>query len=125
MNYKMIKERLLELAEDGYREFSASLTPGKDNILGVRLPALRKLAKEIAKGDFRQYLKEAKDDTFEEVMLQGMVIGACKADIEEVLHLTANFIPKIDNWAVCDSFCSSLKITKTLKQSMGFFNSLS
>ena len=45
-------------------------------------------------------------------MLQGMVIGACKADIEEVLHLTANFIPKIDNWAVCDSFCSSLKITK-------------
>lgn len=112
MNYKMIKERLLELAEDGYREFSASLTPGKDNILGVRLPALRKLAKEIAKGDFRQYLKEAKDDTFEEVMLQGMVIGACKADIEEVLHLTANFIPKIDNWAVCDSFCSSLKITK-------------
>ena len=52
MNYKMIKERLLELAEDGYREFSASLTPGKDNILGVRLPALRKLAKKIAKGDF-------------------------------------------------------------------------
>ncbi|NLY19288.1 MAG: DNA alkylation repair protein, partial [Clostridiaceae bacterium] len=95
---------------------------------------LRKLAKEIAKGDWRLFLSEyglnpasvadgsvtdrnvIKDkdggkvyEYFEEIMLQGMVIGAAKADIEEILDYVAAFVPKIDNWSVCDSFCISLK----------------
>lgn len=111
-----IREQLNILADEQYRKFSSSLTPGKDNIIGVRLPLLRKLAKEIVKGDWREYLDYATSNTFEEVMLQGMVIGYLKADIELVLALTKDFIPLIDNWAVCDSFCSSLKITKVYKE---------
>ncbi len=107
-----IREQLEELAEEKYRIFSSSLTPGKDNILGVRIPLLRKIAKKIVKGDWRTYLLQAKEDSMEEVMLQGMVIGYCNADIEEVLKLTRNFIPKIDCWPVCDGFCGGLKITK-------------
>jgi 3-methyladenine DNA glycosylase AlkD len=45
-----------------------------------------------------------------------MVIGKCKADIDEVLTLTAGFIPKIDNWSVCDSFCSGLKVAKQYRE---------
>lgn len=104
-----IRKQLEELAEEKYRKFSSSLTPGKDNILGVRLPLLRKMAAKIVKGDWRSYLKEAADDSMEEVMLQGFVIGACGADLEEKLSLAADFIPKIDCWSVCDSFCSGLK----------------
>lgn len=108
-----IKEQLQELSEEKYRSFTASLNPGKENILGVRLPLLRKLAKNILKGDYEAYLKEAGDDTMEEVMLQGMVIGGCKADPEEKLRLARRFIPKIDCWSVCDSFCSSFKLANT------------
>jgi 3-methyladenine DNA glycosylase AlkD len=104
-----IREQLNELAEEKYRIFSSALTPGKDNILGVRLPLLRKLATQILGGDWRLYLEEAKNDTMEEVMLQGLVIGGCKADIEEILQLATNYIPKIDCWSVCDCFCGGLK----------------
>ncbi len=105
----------MALAEEEYRQFSSTLTPGCKNILGVRLPKLRIMAKTIAKGDWRSYLAEAGADTFEEAMLKGMVIGYIKADLEEILTLTEEFIPLIDNWAVCDSFCSGLKITKKHK----------
>ncbi len=71
------------------------------------------MAKNIAKGDWRTYLDHAAEsDYFEEIMLQGMVIGYVKTDIEDILHYTAAFITKIDNWSVCDSFCTGLKFTK-------------
>lgn len=116
-----IREQLEELAEEKYRIFTSSLTPGKENILGVRIPLLKKMASKLAKGDWQSYLTQAKDDSMEEVMLQGMVIGYCKADIEEVLEWSKNFVPKIDCWSVCDSFCSGLKITKTHKERMWEF----
>ncbi|MBN2984589.1 DNA alkylation repair protein [Cohnella algarum] len=104
-----IRERLLELADENYRTFSASLIPNIGNVLGVRLPELRKLAKAIAKGDWRSYLASADNDYFEETMLQGMVIGYAKTGVEERLRLVADFVPKIDNWSICDSFCVGLK----------------
>jgi len=105
-----IKEQLKELSEEKYRSFSSKLTPGKENILGVRLPLLRKLVKELLKGDWREYLNQATEDSMEEVLLQGMIIGGCNASVEEKLRLATDFIPKIDCWPVCDSFCGGLKI---------------
>lgn len=111
-----IREQLEEMAEEKYRIFTSALTPGKDNILGVRLPLLRKLAARIVKGNWRLYLEQATDNSMEEVMLQGFVIGCCKADTEEKLLLAADFIPKIDCWSVCDSFCGSLKVSSENKE---------
>ena len=111
-----IRAQIMALADEKYRQFSASLIPNINNVVGVRLPELRKLARIIAKGDWRAYLAQADSDYFEEVMLQGMVIGCAKADVEEILHHIAAFVPKIDNWSVCDSFCSGLKITSLHKE---------
>lgn len=116
MAEKSLREQLKELADEKYRIFSSSLTPGADHIIGVRLPVLRKIAKTLAKGDFRAYLREASDETFEEIMLQGMVIGYCKAGLEEKFKLIEDFVPLINNWAVCDSFCNGLKIVKDNKE---------
>ncbi|MGL4985811.1 MAG: DNA alkylation repair protein, partial [Treponemataceae bacterium] len=69
----------------------------------------------IATKDWRNYLETATNDYFEEIMLQGMVIGYAKAEIEEILRLAEKFIPKIDNWSVCDSFCVGLKLTNQHK----------
>lgn len=107
-----IRDQLDVLVEEKYRIFTAALNPGKENILGVRLPLLRKLAKTILKGDYKAYLSQAKDDTMEEVMLQGMVIGGI-TDPEEKLQFASSFIPKIDCWSVCDCFCSGLKLAGT------------
>ena len=107
-----IRKKLKELSEKDYQKFSASLLPNIDNVLGVRLPILRKLAKEILKDkDCEKFLKSTKFKYMEEYMLQGMVIGLLKKPIDDVLLYVKNFIPSIDNWSVCDSFCCGFKIT--------------
>ncbi|MCP6652112.1 hypothetical protein NL518_28865, partial [Klebsiella pneumoniae] len=79
----------MALVDEEYRQFHSKLLPDADNILGVRLPHLRELAKELARGDCRSYLQAARADYNEEIMLQGLVIGYAKADIEEILRHTA------------------------------------
>lgn len=116
-----IRKQLMEMADEEYRKFTSSLIPNVDNILGVRLPELRKLAKNIAKGDWRTYLAQADNRYFEETMLQGLVIGYAKTDIEERLRYVADFVPRIDNWSVCDSFCTGLKFTKNHRSLMWDF----
>ena len=54
---------------------SRTKIPGTDPIIGVRIPKLRTLAKKIAKEDWRGYLEHAACDTYEEIMLQGLVLG--------------------------------------------------
>lgn len=111
MTNSEIKKRLNDLSENNYKDFSSSLIPNCEKMYGVRIPKLRQLAKEIAKGDWKEYLTHASDESFEEISLQAFVLGYAKADIEELLGFAANFIPKITNWSVNDSFCSTFKIT--------------
>lgn len=109
-----IRKRLSALAETDYKEFNQKLLPGTENVIGIRLPALRKLAKEIAKNGFREYLDECREMTLEnsfheEIMLQGMVLGYAKMDREERRTYLNEFVPKIANWAVCDSCVTGYK----------------
>lgn len=115
-NNEAIRDKIMELADEEYKKFSSSLLPNVDNIIGVRLPELRKIARKIAKDDWRDYLLNIEQEYFEEVMLEGMVIGYIETDIKEKLIHVANFVPKINNWSVCDSFCSSLKFTHDHKE---------
>lgn len=111
-----IRRELEALTDPSYREFSSSLLPGTEHILGVRLPALRRLARKLAKEDWRGYLEECGEESFEEIMLQGFLIGYAgeyeKASFTEILERTTVFLPKIDNWSVCDSFCITLKASR-------------
>lgn len=116
-----IRKQLFNLAEPDYQQFSTRLLPGIDHILGVRVPILRKIAQKIAKGDWRSYLKTADDQYIEEIMLQGMVIGYAKCDVEERLAYISAFVPKINCWSVCDVFCNGLKFAKTNKREVWEF----
>lgn len=105
-----IRKELDTLVDTTYREFHSSLLPGTENILGVRIPLLRKLAKDIAqKDDWRKFIETTDTASYEEVMLQGLVIGIAKMPIEERVKYIEMFIPRINNWAVCDIFCGELK----------------
>lgn len=112
MTNEELRARLPALAEPAYRAFNQGLLPGVPGILGVRMGALRDLAKKIAAGDWRAFLAQAQEDTYEETMVQALVIGLAKGDTEEILACVAAFVPKIANWGICDSFCAGLKIAK-------------
>ncbi len=116
-----IRKKIFELADIKYKEFHSGLCPNTDNIVGVRVPVLRKYAKQLSKGDFRSYLLNAKNDYYEEIMLQGMVIGLAKMDTKERLKYIKEFIPKIDNWAICDVFCAGLKFVEKNKKEVWKF----
>ena len=110
-----IKERLLKEVDKAYKDFNQKLIPNINNILGVRVPILRKISKEIYKNNWKEFLQQ-KPEYFEETMLQSMVIGLIKDKPNLILEYIEAFIPQIDNWAVCDCFCSSLKFTKNNKE---------
>lgn len=122
-----VRNRIFALAEDAYKRFSSSLIPGEETIIGVRIPVLRQYAKELYRG-WRQGARDASDSASagiddllkiigdeycEEIMLQGMIIGMQKGIDADVLFRQIDaFVPKIRNWAVCDTFCAGLKEVK-------------
>lgn len=116
-----IREELFKKQDLKYKEFHSSLCPNVDKIIGVRVPQLRAMAKEIAGKDYVQFFKEIKDEYYEELLLQGLVIGYVKISIEETFKYLKEFVPKINSWAVCDTTCSNLKITKKNMKEMWNF----
>lgn len=111
MEYQQVLEELEKAADEKYRVFNESLIPGVRKTYGVRVPFLRTLAKKLA-ADWQDFLVCAQDDSQEELMLQGFVIGYARMSLEDRLQQLTRFIPKIDNWAVCDTVCSTLKFIR-------------
>ncbi len=98
-----------------YKEFHLRLIPdySSDKIIGIRMPKLRSFAKEIAKGDARGFISLCGSDYYEEAMLRGIVTGLIKPDsFDDFRRLLEEQIPYINNWALCDCFCSSVKYIK-------------
>lgn len=120
--YAQYQHYLVSLQNDQYREFNRKLVPTVDNIIGIRVPNLRALAKELKKSDMSSFLQVMEHQYFEENMLHGFVVGElCKEKgltIKEKLRLIWEFLPFIDNWAVCDSFCSSIKLANKYPEEM-------
>lgn len=107
--YQEFIKYLKSIKEDKYREFSMKLTPTKYEILGIRIPKLRSIAKDIFKGNYQEFLILCGNEYFEEVMIKLLVISLIK-DLEELDKYFLDSISLIDNWALCDTFCNSLKV---------------
>lgn len=115
-----IRQTLIDMGENKYGDFQSVLVPGKNNIIGVRIPKLREYAKRLAKEHSESAL-EGEDIYYEEVMLRGLIIGYLKTDTNKRLRLIEAFVPLIDNWAVCDTFCSTLRFTDKNREVMWNF----
>lgn len=120
---KEIILKLKKMQDTKYKSFQSGLIPNIDEneIMGVRLPRLRKLSKEIANKwgleYFDEVVKTPKDDLYyEEKMLAGMVAGNTKMDFDTWQKCMEQYVPFIDNWAVCDSICSSMKIANKYQE---------
>lgn len=106
----LIREKIFNLADQKYKQFHSRLCPTISNIIGVRVPILRNYAKELVKGGFEENFNKIQNDYYEEIMLKGMMIGLQKMDINFKLKYVEEFVPLIDNWAICDTFVAGLKI---------------
>ncbi len=116
MTNREINLKFAALRTEHQRMFNTKLIPTAANICGLRLPDVRKIAKEIIRGDWRQWLATAEDTYMEHVMLQGIVVATAPMESTERMQRLQGFIPKIDNWAVCDSVATSLKIQPADKE---------
>ncbi|MDU1891310.1 MAG: DNA alkylation repair protein [Dysgonomonas sp.] len=108
----LINQRFQELAESDYKAFNQKLIPTKYEIFGIRMPALKKLAKEIAANPhIETYLKNAEYTTYEHILLYGLVIGQLKKpSLQTIFNYLDPLILKFDNWAHVDTIISASKI---------------
>lgn len=79
---------------------------------GVSIPDLRKLARRIAKGNYKEFFEVNDCSLFEHRLLQAFVIGYIKDDIEIILKYFEDFIPYVNDWAVNDSLCQNFQIAR-------------
>ena len=115
MNQEQVLKRLYELQDLGYQKFHSHLIPGANQVIGVRMPALRALAKAIVKDQPEEFLRTCPHDWYEQSMLSGMVLAQSDFDAEKVQEQLDLFLPYVNNWAVCDCTANQLKIIKKNK----------
>lgn len=101
--------RLEGMADERYRAFNEGLIPGAEGTsLGVRMPALRAVAREIAREDPRGFLDATLGARVHELNLLHAMALARLPWAERMARLKA-FVPTVGNWAVCDALCADLK----------------
>lgn len=99
-----IGEKLLARQDAGYREFQCRLMPTvpPEKVIGVRMPALRQLARQLAGSEAAEaFLEQLPHQYYEENNLHGLLLCAQK-DYAATLEGLERFLPLVDNWATCD-----------------------
>lgn len=99
-----IQQRLFALQDAGYRDFHAALMPTVDKalVIGVRMPALRALAKELKGTELAaDFMAALPHKYYEENNLHAALIGHIR-DFDACIAAVERFLPYVDNWATCD-----------------------
>ena len=104
MNIQEIREALFQLQDISYRDLQRKIIPAvkSQSIIGVRTPALRKMAKELMpSGETDAFLNDLPHTYFEENQLHAFILSGLK-DYAQCIALLNRFLPYVDNWATCD-----------------------
>ncbi len=111
-NYDKFIEYLYSYQDLNYLKFHSKLVKDKD-IIGIRVPILKKIAKEISKSNYEDFIKYNRHELYEEDMIYGLILGYIKCPFKERIEYLKGFIPYNDNWAVNDTVCANLKAFKS------------
>ena len=100
---EIIRAKLYDLQDIKYKDFHCKLIPtvDPDRVIGVRAPALKALAKELAKTDVSDFLRDLPHKYYDENNLHGLLVMNIP-DYEDSLAEINRFLPFVDNWATCD-----------------------
>lgn len=113
-NYNKFIDYLFTLKDLKYKKFHSKLILS-DNLIGIRTPILKMIAKNISKGDYKTFIKLNKHEYYEETIIHGLIIGYLK-DFKEIIELLDEFIPYVNNWAINDIVCANMKIFKKYQE---------
>lgn len=109
-----IQKQLFQMQDEKYADFQSRLTPTipREKFIGVRVPGLRKLAKEYIKEagcqkcgrepELWKFLEDLPHQYYDENILHGMLVSEIK-DYKTCVRAVDTFLPYVDNWAVCDT----------------------
>lgn len=103
------------------KEIHRNIINSEREIIAISMSEIRRIAKMISKHDIMKFLKFSKDSTYEEVLIQGIVITYVN-DINLQISLLDNWIKKIDCWALCDSVVSSMKLFSKSEEKDNYFD---
>lgn len=107
--YDDIVMKLTKLAEgnETYAAFNKRIVNTKMPVVGVRVPDLRRLARELASDVGAAEISElltVQDESFDYVLLCGLLITHARLDDQTVIDLTKQYLSRIDSWAHIDVF---------------------
>lgn len=114
--YRLLIRHMQNMASPDYKMRLERQIPEIKTVIGLGTPILRKMARRIAKGNWRSYLEVCKTTTYEEEMLKGFLIGYVLVSYEEFIQMTDQYFREISCWTVCDSFCSCLRMVERNKE---------
>ena len=108
----IILDEMRKSSEVSYGDFTAKLIPTleREKILGVRAPIAKKIAKKYAGGTAGEnFLSSLPHVYHDEYILHAYMLGHLSLPFEEMKSRIEELLPYVDNWAVCDSLCASVK----------------
>jgi len=104
---------LNKYSDQNYKIFQEKICKTKYIILGIKIPILRKITKELLKKyEYTTILNNLDNKYFEHIMIKGFIIANINIDYKKRIQLIDAFLDEIDNWAICDLFVSELKFIK-------------
>ena len=104
-NYTQLISDLKRSADNKYRDFSMKICTSKHQMLGVRVPQIRKIAKQVPPEKIEEFIK-VRPKTYEEVLIRGFLIA--RLPYEDMLKCFDSQLKYIDDWSTCDLFCSAI-----------------
>lgn len=113
-----LQKTLFTLQDQEYARFQAKLVPNipPETVIGIRIPVLRKFAKEYGKDpESISFMRQLPHKYYEENLLHMLLLAQGK-DFDLCLGETERFLPYIDNWAVCD--CAPSRIFAKHKEQL-------
>ena len=116
LDYEELKTELSKLADDEYREFVMKICPSERPFLGVRVPQIRDIARQVPASEISEFLK-VQPVGYEEVLARGFLIS--RLPFDEMVRWFDSQVDCIDDWSTCDTFCSA--VGKVIKKNRAAF----
>lgn len=109
--YEKVIDELSCLTDDKFREFSSKIVVGSRPLLGVRVPYLKRVAKNVSRETIDEYFENCEFKYFEDTLVYGLL--AARLDYDDFLKVLPVYLGKIDSWALVDSFVPTISCVKS------------
>ena len=106
-DYQKFVDYLFSFENLEYKNFNSKLVL-KNNLIGIRVPILKKIAKELAKGNYKEFISIMNHNYHEEVLIHGLILGY----IKDPMNYFDDYIKYMDDWQSCDTTISNMKYFK-------------